>query len=151
MLSDQAQMCPISASRVTSFNEQIGPLMGGCTGLIRALSFFARWPVSLLKRAASTAFESSRCALSLSDRLLQCVTDFSPARRVLGISEKMIDGMQKKYGKYTGKARSTAKILPIPHPMVAPNIRCLNSSCPRRLLPRTECVHQISEEEEGYS
>src|ERR1700676_4977170 len=32
MLSDQAQMCPNSASRVTSFNEQIRSLDGGCAG-----------------------------------------------------------------------------------------------------------------------
>jgi hypothetical protein len=42
----------------------------------------------------------------------------------------------KKVGKYTGKARSTAKILPML--ALAPRHPFLNSSYPRRLLPRTE-------------
>jgi hypothetical protein len=52
--------------------------------------------------------------------------------RPLGEYQKnMTDDVLKEYGKYTGKDRSTAKILPIPHPMVAPAL------APRHPLPES--------------
>jgi hypothetical protein len=63
-LSGQAQMCPTSASRETSVNK-FGPLMGAAP-VIRALSFSPVGRYRFLK------------GRHLSDRLLQCGTDFLP-------------------------------------------------------------------------
>jgi hypothetical protein len=134
MLSGQAQMCPTSASRETSVNEQIRSLDWGLHRSSGRCHFSPVGRCRFFKRAASTAFESKPMPPQFIRSPSSMRYKFSPARRVLGNIRKndRWQGMPDQQPKYC------QSLIRCSHRHWLPDIRCLNSSYPRRLLPRTE-------------